>query len=68
MAGGIEEKPQYEKNSENTEIRALSKKYREPWLMWLSGLSAGLPAEGLLVDSQSGHMPGLWAGSLVGGA
>ena len=37
-----------------------------PWLMWLSGLSANLWTERSLVNSQSGHMPGLWARSLVG--
>ena len=39
-----------------------------PWLVWLSGLSAGLQTKGSLVDSQSGHMPGWQAGSPVGGA
>ena len=38
-----------------------------PWLVWLSGLSAGLWTKGLRFDSQSGHMPGLWARSPVGG-
>ena len=38
-----------------------------PWLVWLSGLSAGLQTIGLLVDSQSGHMPGLQTRSPVGG-
>ena len=39
----------------------------KPWLVWLSGLSAGLQTKGLLVQFQSGHMPGLWARSPVGG-
>ena len=39
-----------------------------PWLVWLSGLSTGLQARGSLVDSQSGHMPGLWARSPSPGA
>ena len=39
----------------------------QPWLVWLSGLSAGLRIKGLQLDSQSGHMPGLWARSPVGG-
>ena len=39
----------------------------EPWLVWLSGLSAGLQIKGCRFNSQSGHMPGcgpgphLWA-------
>ena len=38
-----------------------------PWLVWLSGLSAGCELKGCWFDSQSGHMPGLWARSPVGG-
>ena len=38
-----------------------------PWLVWLSGWSAGLQTKGRRFDSQSWHMPGLWAGSPVGG-
>ena len=38
-----------------------------PWLVWLSGLSTGLRSKGLPVDSQSGHIPGLWVRSPVGG-
>ena len=40
---------------------------REPWLVWLSGLSVGWEPKGRRFDSQSGHMPGLWARSSVGG-
>ena len=40
----------------------------EPWLAWLSGLSAGLQTKGHQFNSQSGDMPGLWARSPVGGA
>ena len=39
-----------------------------PWLVWLSGLSAGREPKGHQFDSQSGHMPGLQARSPVGGA
>ena len=35
------------------------RKWEEPWLVWLSGLSAGLGTKGRQLDSQSGHMPGL---------
>ena len=37
----------------------LKKKKKEilPWLVWLSGLSAGLRTKGCWFDSQSGHMP-----------
>ena len=38
-----------------------------PWLVWLTGLSAGLQTKGSLVESQSGHMPGLRARSPVQG-
>ena len=42
-----------------------------PWLVWLSGLSAGLRTacklRGCRFYSQSGHMPVLWAKSPVGG-
>ncbi|KAF6079289.1 ribosomal protein S19 [Phyllostomus discolor] len=41
------------------------------WLVWLSGFSAGLGAKsepkGRWLNSQSGHMPELWARSPVGG-
>ena len=40
---------------------------RLPWLVWLSGLSAGLHSKGRQFNSQLGHMPGIWARSLVGG-
>ena len=33
--------------------------------VWLSGLSANLRTKGSLVCSKSGHVPGLWARSLV---
>ena len=37
----------------------------KPWLVWRSGLSAGLrTARGRQFDSWSGHMPGLQAGYL----
>ena len=42
-------------------------KTSEPWLVWLSGLNAGLQTKGSRFDSQSGHMPGLQAKSPVGG-
>ena len=32
-----------------------------PWLVWLSGLSTGCESKGCWFDSQSGHMPALWA-------
>ena len=35
--------------------------------MWLNRLSALLESEGCRFDSQSGHMPGLWARSPDGG-
>ena len=38
----------------------------KPWLVWLSGLSVGCKPEPL-VQSQSGHMPGLRAMSPSGG-
>ena len=38
----------------------------EPWLVWLSGLSAGLPLKGRWFNSLSGHTPGLWAGPQLG--
>ena len=38
----------------------------QPWLVWLSGLSAGLWTKGWGFDSQWGHMPGLQARSPVG--
>ena len=37
-----------------------------PWLVWLSALSPSIEAKGRWFDSQSGHMPGLQASSLVG--
>ena len=36
-------------------------KLKEAWLVWLSGLLACEP-KGRRLDSQSGHMPGLWPG------
>ena len=39
---------------------------KQPWLVWLSGLSAACESKGRWFDSQSGHMPGLWARSPVG--
>ena len=39
----------------------------KPLLVWFTGLSLSLWTEGSLVDSQSGHMPGLPARSPVGG-
>ena len=39
----------------------------QPWLVWLSGLSAGLRTKGLQFNSQSEHMPGLHARSPVEG-
>ena len=58
-------------------VRALLKRLKQhssnqsqpqPWLVWLSGLSAGLRTERLRwFDSQSGHVPGLPARSPVGG-
>ena len=38
-----------------------------PWLVWLRGLTAGVRKKGRQFDSQSRHMPGLWARSPVGG-
>ena len=38
-----------------------------PWLVWLSGLRASLQTKDHKFDSQSGHMSGLQARSLVGG-
>ena len=38
-----------------------------PWLVWLSGLTMGCEQKGCQLDSQSGHMPGLWARSPVRG-
>ena len=37
-----------------------------PWLVRFSGLSASLRTKGSLVDSQSGHMPGLCPGTQWG--
>ena len=39
----------------------------QPWLVWLSGSSAGCEPKGRQFNSQSGHMPGLLARSPVGG-
>ena len=39
----------------------------QPCLVWLTGLSIGLRTNGRWFDSQSGHMPGLWARSPVVG-
>ena len=38
-----------------------------PWLVWLSGLSAQCEPKCCRFDSQSGHMPRLWARSPVWG-
>ena len=43
------------------------KKYIQPWLVWLSGLSTNLRTKGHWFDSQSGPMPGLQTRSPVGG-
>ena len=43
------------------------KNRKQPWLVWLSGLSTDLRTKVSLVRSQSGLMPGLWARSLVWG-
>ena len=40
----------------------------QPWLVWLTGLSDTCEPKGHWYNSQSGHMPGLWARSPVGGA
>ena len=40
---------------------------REPWMVWLSGLNTGLQTEELLVWFPVRNMPGLQAGSPVGG-
>ena len=42
------------------------KSRRQPWLVWLSGLSTSLRTKGSLLNSQSKHMPGLQARSPVG--
>ena len=39
---------------------------KKPWLVWLSGLRAGYEPKSCRFDSQSGHLPGLQARSLVG--
>ena len=49
------------------DLTALLKK-NYPWLVLLSGLSAGCKPKGHWFNSQSGHMPGLQARSPVGGA
>ena len=58
-----------EKNTFDTHtIWLMGAMYKESilsWLMWLSGLSAGLQTKRFY--SQSGHMPGLWARPPVGG-
>ena len=43
-----------------------SKLNDEPWLVWLSGLSAGLRTKASPVHSQSGHVPVLLARPPVG--
>ena len=47
--------------------RCNNKKEPEPWLVQLSGLSAGCEPKGRQFNSQLGPMPGLWAGSPVWG-
>ena len=42
------------------EGHALQKRKHLPWLLWPSGLSAGLGTKAHWFDSQSGHTPGLW--------
>ena len=42
------------------------KEAKEPWLVWLSGLSEAFEPKGCQFGSQSGHMPGFRARSLVG--
>ena len=44
------------------------KSWLQPWLVWLSGLSAGCEPRGRRFNSQLGHMPGFWARSTVVGA
>ena len=39
----------------------------QPWLVWLSRLSMGCEPKGRWFNSQSGHTPGSWARSPVGG-
>ena len=56
------------KREENKPLSWCYQISKEPWLVWLSGLSTGLRTKGSLVDSQSGHMPGLQARSPVGDA
>ena len=41
------------------------KKIKQPWLVWLSGLSAGLQTKGCWFDPQSGNGPRLQARSPV---
>ena len=43
------------------------KVWNEPWLVWLSKLSAGLQTKSLHIRSWSGHMLGLRARFPVGG-
>ena len=51
-----------------SKILKVVKKRQAPWLVWLSGLSAGCEPKGHRFESQSGHMPGLQARSPVRGA
>ena len=44
---------------------SLKNLWTEPWLVWLSGLSAGLWTKGSWFDSRSGHGPALQARSPV---
>ena len=48
------------------EFLLYQKRGREPWLVWLSGLNVGLEPKGHQLNSQSEHMPRLWARSPVG--
>ena len=47
-------------------INSKYKVKKRPWLVWLSGWSAAFEPKGQWLDSQSGHMPGLWARSPAG--
>ena len=48
-------------------IHWVSKRFLWPWLVYLSGLSAGCEPKGCQFESQLGYMPGLQARSPVGG-
>ena len=49
-------------------LKMMTQKEREPWLVWLSGLSMGCKSKGRQFYLQSGHMPGFQGSSPVGGA